>query len=193
MHSYRKAIQEIIRFKNAFDKIDKPGSRVSRKLVGDIGEYYVLQELEKRGFTVNGRGGQAGHDIYLPNEDIRIEVKTSLLKNEGLYPEGINFYGWRVKNRDQKKDNKFDFLVGISLDDSFTKPKFYIFTRKEAFKVGDVKLGRFNGIQKKITIFENIKAMKNAVKAKPKYVTEYEKYINKNQTKFLNKWGKIKN
>jgi len=190
MNTYQKAIKEIIKFKNTFDKINP---RVPCRLVGQLGEYYVLSELEKRGFLLQPKGGQAGHDIYLPNEDIRIEVKTSLLKNEGLYPKEVKFYGWRVKNRGQKRDNKFDFLVGIALDDSFTKPKFYIFTRKEAFKVGDVRLGRFNGIQKKITIFENIKAMKNAVKAKPKYVTEYEKYINKNQEKFLNKWGKIKN
>ncbi|MCX5709679.1 MAG: hypothetical protein NT088_02995 [Candidatus Omnitrophica bacterium] len=190
MSTYKRAIKEIIRFKSTFDALGN--SRVARKLVGDIGEYYVLRELEKRGFSPDPKGGQAGYDIYLPNNDIRIEVRTSLLKNEGLFPKEVQFYGWRVKNRGQKTDDKFDFLVGIALDNSFKKPKFYIFTHKEAFKVRDVNIGRFRNIQKKIAIFENAKAMKEAIKAKSKEVTPYEKYINRNQGQFLNKWGKIK-
>ena len=87
---------------------------------------------------------------------------------------------------------EFDFLVGVALEESFTKPKFYIFTHKEAFSVGDVDIGRFYNVQKKIHLFKNIKAMEKAIKAKPKYVTSYERYINKNRKKFLNKWDKMK-
>jgi hypothetical protein len=193
MNVYRKAIKEIIRFKNAFDKLDKPNSRVPRKLVGEIGEYYVLHELKKRGFTADPKGGQAGCDVCLANNGKRIEVRTSLLKNEGVYPKGIEFYGWRVKNRGQKRDDKFDFLIGVALDCSFKKPKFYIFTHKEAFSVDDTNIGRFQSIQKKIHLFKNIAAMKRAIKAKSEHVTSYERYINENRGKFLDKWCKINN
>lgn len=193
MQKYLKAIKEIIRFKNAFDKIDESSLKVTRKLIGVLGEYYVLHELDKSRISFRHKGGSAGCDIVLAN-NVRIEVRTSLLKNEGLYPKGINFFGWRVKNKKQKKQRKFDFMIGVALDDTFKIPKFYIFTYDEACKVGDVEnLGMFRNVQKKIHLFEDIKAMNNAIKSEPQFVTDYEIYINKHKDEFINKWSKMKN
>jgi len=189
MNTYIKAIKEIIKFKKTFDKIDP---KIPRKLVGEIGEFYVLQELYKRGFkNVKHKGGQSGYDIYLEDNSKRIEVRTSLLKNEGLYPKKIQFYGWRVKDRNQKKKVKFDVMIGVALDDTFRYPKFYIFTHKEAFSIEDVNIGRFRSVQKKIHLFENRKTYKEAIRAKPNLVTKYERYINKHPDRFRNKWSKI--
>ncbi len=106
--TYTKAIQEIIHFKKAFDKIDP---KIPRKLVGELGEFYTLQKLEKLGMQPEHKGGQGGYDIYLKDINKRIEVRTSLWKNEGVYPDKtIRFWGWRVENRNQKKDEKFDYL-----------------------------------------------------------------------------------
>jgi hypothetical protein len=190
--AYRKAIKEIVRFKKAFDKIEST-PKLSRKLVGDIGEFYVLCELEQRGYKeIQHKGGQAGYDIYIKDIDKKIEVRTSLSKNEGLYPDGIEFFGWRVENRNAKKKKKFDIMVGVALDGDFIKPKFYVFTHKEAFSVEDVNIGRFKNIKKKIHVFTRKNIYKKAVEQKPELVTKYERYINENQSKFLNKWKKIK-
>ena len=194
--NYQKAIKCIIDFKRNIEKFDP---QIPNKLVGEIGEFYVLYELEKRGFSVEHKGGQAGFDILIEKFDkkfdkkieVRIEVRTSLLKNEGLYPDKIQFYGWRVKNRNQKKEKKFDILIGVALNKAFTKPKFYIFTREEAFSVDNVVIGRFKNVQKKIHLFENQKAYKQAVKSKPALVTKFERYINEHQSEFLDKWNKI--
>lgn len=189
MNTYRSAIKEIIKFKRIFDKIDP---KIPRKLVGEIGEFYALRELCKRGFKkIRHKGGQSGYDIYLEDNGKRIEVRTSLLKSEGVFPKNIQFFGWRVKNRNQKKKAKFDVMIGLALDNTFKYPKFYIFTYKEAFSVGDVKIGRFNNVQKKIYLFKDKRAYKEAIRLKPNLVTKYERYINKHPDRFRNKWSKI--
>ena len=172
--------------------IEKFYPKIPNKLVGEIGELYVLRELEKRGYSLEHKGGQSGFDILIKNLEKKVEVRTSLLKNEGTYPKQVQFYGWRVKNRNQKKERKFDIMIGVALDKTFTEPKFYIFTYKEAFSVGDVNIGRFKNVQKKIHLFENQRAYKKAVKSKPALVTKFERYVNTHQSEFLDKWNKIR-
>ena len=190
MTSYTTAIKEIIKFKKIFDPINPA---LPRRLVGELGEYYVLRKLKKLRFKgAEHKGGYAGYDIYLHDIGKRIEVRTSLLKNEGTYPKDVKFFGWRVKNRSQKKDTiKFDFLVGVALKASFKKPKFFIFTHKEAFSVSDINIGRFKSVQKKIHLFKDKKALIKAITSKPGLVTRYEKYINRHQAKFLDRWDKV--
>lgn len=188
--NYTKAIKTIIDFKKVFDKINP---KTPKKLVGEIGEFYVLKELERLGFGPEHKGGQGGYDIYLKKLNKRIEVRTSLPKNEGVYPdEKIRFWGWRVENRNQKKIEKFDYLVGVALDDNFEKPKFYIFSYKEAFRVGDTIEGRFKNIKKKIHLFKNKRMYFKALKLKPRLITPFERQINNRPSLFLNKWNKIK-
>ena len=190
MKQYTEAIKTIVDFKKAFNDIDP---RVPRKLVGEIGEFYTLQKLEKLGFRPEHKGGHGGYDIHLKEIDKKIEVRTSLLKNEGIYPDKtILFWGWRVENRNQKKGKKFDYLIGVTLDDNFSKPKFYIFTHKQAFSVGNVMIGQFKNVKKKIHLFENKRSYKKALKLKPKLVTKFERKINIYPSLFLNKWGEIK-
>jgi len=171
--------------------MQRAGSRTALKLKGDIGELYVLRELRERGYECEERGGQAGCDIYLPCSDTRIEVRTSLLKNEGVYPPGIEFFGWRVQNRDQGSVKKFDILVCVALSRDFSIAKYYIFTHKEAFSVGNVHIGRFNNVKKKIHLFKNMSAFKRAIKSRPELVTAFERRINRNPKSFQNKWMKI--
>lgn len=186
------AIKTIIKFKKDFNRID-PKSSIPRKLVGELGEFYAMERLKDNGFLPAHKGGQGGYDIYLPDIDKRIEVRTSLLKNEGIFKDPkMQFYGWRVQNRNQKKEQKFDYLIGVALDDKFLKPKFYIFTYKEAFSVGDVLIGRFNNVKKKISLFKNKVTFKKALEQNPKYVTKFERHINQNPKRFLEKWKKIK-
>ncbi|MBI2591320.1 MAG: hypothetical protein HYW34_01435 [Candidatus Brennerbacteria bacterium] len=188
--NYTKAIKAIINFKKYFDKIDP---KIPKKLVGEIGEFYALKELEKLGLEPEHKGGQGGYDIFLKKLNKKIEVRTSLWKNEGVYPDKtIRFWGWRVENQNQKRSEKFDYLIGVGLDENFSKPKFYIFTYKEAFRVGDITIGRFKNIKKKIHLFETKIAFKKAMRSKPKLVSTFEKKINMKPSQFLDKWNKIK-
>jgi len=184
-----KAIKGIKAFNKYFRDINP---RIPNKIVGEMGEYYVLRELHRKGCRdIAHKGGHSGFDILLTNKGIKIEVKTSLLKNEGLFPEGINFYGWRVKTRGQKKDEKFDILICVALDRYFQDSKFYIFTYDEAYSAADVNLGRFKSVQKKINLFENKDALKKAERAKPEYVTDLDRLVTKTPARFLNQWRKL--
>lgn len=188
---YKKAIKAIINFKKVFDDINP---KIPKKLMGELGEFYTLEKLERLGFYPEHKGGLGGYDIYLKEIDKKIEVRTSLLKDEGgVYPDKtIRYWGWRVENRNQKKIKKFDYLIGVTLNDDFSKPKFYIFTYEEAFKVGDVEIGRFKSVKKKIHLFENKRAYEKALKLKPALITSFERQINCRSSKFLDKWNKIK-
>ncbi len=187
--NYREAIEEILRFKKPFDRI---APRIPKQLVGGLGEFYVLRKLEKLGLQPEHKGGHSGYDIYLA-DDKRIEVRTSLWKNEGVYPDkSIRFWGWKVESRNQKKQEKFDYLIGVGLTDDFSKPQFYIFTYKQAFSVGNTLIRRFSNIKKKIHLFENKRAYRKAIKLRPALVTPYERRINLKKSKFLNRWEKIK-
>ena len=189
-NKYNKLIKEIINFKKAVDEIGS--TRLPHKLIGELGEFYVINKLQSLGYkNIEHKGGHSRYDILLKDQDVKIEVRTSLLKNEGLYPKDIDFFGWRVKTKNQKKDHKFDILIGIALPGSFKVPKFYLFTHKETEKLDIVTGGRFSNIATKIHLFKNQEILKKAIKAKPKHVTRFERYINRNPEKFLNQWSKI--
>jgi len=161
---YSELIKEIIRFKAAVDKIAT--TRLPHKLLGELGEFYVIKKLQSLGFkNIVHKGGHSQYDILLKEQGIKIEVRTSLLKNEGVYPKGIDFFGWRVKTKNQKDTKRFDILIGVALPDSFKRPKFYVFTNKETEKIDTVKGGRFSSITKKIHLFKNLEILKKAISA----------------------------
>jgi hypothetical protein len=190
VYTYKRGIKTIIKFKEDFDNIGYP--KIPRKLIGELGELYVLSRLrELRAKKLIHKGGQGRYDIYLEDNGRKIEVRTSLLKNEGLYPEPIRFFGWRVKNRNQKKEDKFDIMIGVGLNEAFEKPQFYIFTYDEAFSVEDVEIGRFGNVQKKIHLFQNGKMFKESIKSRPRFVTRGERYINRHPLKFKDRWDKV--
>jgi hypothetical protein len=185
MSIYKEAIKEILRFNDAFYDID---THVPSKLLGVLGEYYVLDRLDALGYnSIVYKGGQSGYDILVNGR--RVEVRTSLLKNDGGYPD-IYFYGWKVQTKKQKK-GKFDILVCVALDKTFKKPKFYIFTSKEAFSVDNTENKRYPSLKKHIHLCENKKAYKAAFAAHPDFVTGFEMYINEFPQEFENQWEKI--
>lgn len=189
---YSRLIREIIEFKAGVDKIDS--TNLPRKLIGELGELYVCERLCGMGFkNIVPKGGHAPYDILLKDEDVRIEVRTSLLKNEGLYPDGIDFFGWRVKTKNQKEDQRFDVLVGIALPESFKEPEFYVFSYGETEKLADMPHSwRYPNIRTKIHLFRDTRAFKRAVRAKPQLVTRFERYINKHPEGFKDRWDKLK-
>ena len=53
----------------------------------------VKSKLAENGIRFLSKGGQAGFNIELKDSGKRIEVRSSLLKNEGIYPRDIMLYG----------------------------------------------------------------------------------------------------
>ncbi len=186
---WKWAIKTIIKFRKTFLKIDKK-ERTPDRLCGLLGEYYVLRKLSKLGLKPKHKGGQGGYDISLNGDKVKIEVRTSLLKNEGIYPKGINFWGWAVKRKSQK-EIKFDFLIAVALDKNW-KAKFYIFNRKEAVK-SNIKIPRYEKtIEKAVQLFENKTSYMGALKKMPSIrKNRCIVNINSNPRKFLDRWDKI--
>jgi len=159
-------------------------------LVGLCGELLVKSKLAENGIRFLSKSGQAGFDIELKDSDKRIEVRSSLLKNEDIYPKDIMFYQWRIKDRDSEV--KYDYLVCVAFDEGLTNPRSYVFTRDEALQAGDVSIPRFKKVQKKLHLFRSIEEMERAIKERPKYVTEWERYVNLNSGKYENRWEILK-
>jgi len=195
MKTYQKAIDYILKFKSIFDEINP---KIPKKLVDALGEYYVLRELERYQFGgTEHKSGQQACDIFVGEFQKRIEVKTSLLKNEDLYDKKIEFWGWTIKKKrglvkqDTQKERKFDLLVGVALDEAWKVPKFYIFTFEEASTKNEtVNLPWLGSVEKKIHVFQNSNDLQIA-KNYP-YLTEQEIRINENQSEFINRWDKIR-
>lgn len=191
---YQKAIDHILSFKHDFETLNiQPEKKVKvpKKLVSELGELYVIRELLEHFDNVVPHGGQAKYDINVGKT--RIEVKTSLLKNDGLYDKQIQFWGWTVMRADQKDNKKFDFLIGVSLKEDWSVQGFYVFSHDDAVTNNpDVKIKRYPSIRRKIHIFQNDQDFLKAKQVCPEEVTDLEKRIIRNNNDFLNRWDKIR-
>jgi hypothetical protein len=194
MNKYRQAIAEIARSQDTLRAVDCDiAKRLLAKVVGDVGELHVLAELAERGLgSSSRRGPMAPFDICLDTDGLRIEVKTSLLKNEALYSEDIRFYGWTVTSRTQKGGCKFDILVGVALHEPPRTAEFYIFTQQELLRLKEVRIPRFTSVKKKIHLFESEEAYKCARSQKRDFVCDYEGHINLHRNEFLSRWDKLR-
>ena len=110
------------------------GARIEdAKLWSRYAEYLVAFLLTKQGEVVQvlnertGKGARSA-DIYLPEKDIRIEVKT------GKYSYGS--YGASFGKGSQIKDEKFDYCVFVTYDKDGIG-EYLIFSREELTEVAE--------------------------------------------------------
>jgi hypothetical protein len=184
---YVEAYRTIRRLVELLSELDE---RVPTLLVGLCGELLVKSKLAEYGIPFLPKGGQAGFDIVLEASGKRIEVRSSLLKNEGIYPKGIMFYGWKIKDRG--REVKYDYLLCVAFDEGLTNPRFYIFTRDEALQAGDVNIPRFKRVQKKLHLFRSLEEMEKAIRERQNYVTEWEQHVNHNRSRYEHRWEILK-
>lgn len=159
-------------------------------LVGLAGEYLIMQKLTEKGLKVHPKGGQGGYDLELSG-GTKIEVRTSLLKDEGVFTKEkkIRNYGWRLKDRN--KDINFDFILCVELDQgNISASKCYVLTAKEVERAPPITVPRFKKVEKRLWIYRDLQTMKKAKRDKPEYVPPWEENINqnKNQYEFENRW-----
>ena len=189
-HSSAKYLQAYQVIRRLVELLTELNEKVPTLLVGFCGELLVKSKLAENGIRFLSKGGQAGFDIELKDSGKRIEVRSSLLKNEGIYPKDIMFYGWRIKNSNSKV--KYDYLVCVAFDERLTNPRFYVFTRDEALQAGDVSIPRFRNVQKKLHLFRSLEEMEKAVEERPSYVTEWERHVNRSRDKYEDRWEILK-
>jgi hypothetical protein len=178
--NYLRASREVMKLAR---KVKEVKSKVPTSLVGLAGEFLVMHKLSQKGLEFGSRGAQAGYDIRLKN-GMKLEVRTSQLKNEGLFTKPIELWGWRLK--DVGRELSFDFLICVALDDHRVEDsKCYLFTREEVDGAPKVEVPRFNRLEKKLWIFPSLQTMKYAQRDRPKYVPQWEKKINRNKNRYL--------
>ena len=100
----------------------------------------------------------------------------------------MKFFGWPVKRRD--KDIHYDVIICIAMNFNF-KPEFYVFDRKTIDKIQVTKKNRFEGVEKRIFLFDNVNDLN---KIKSKYegcVDKFNKKLQTNKSQYKNNWKEI--
>lgn len=123
--------------KTAFQLIDQYGIFDSRML-SKYAEFYVAWKMEELGYEVQIGSERTGKnsknaDIYLPNERIRVEVKSSIFK----FPQG----GWNASfgKGTQITKHKFDICVFIpfSIEEWWEVENTFVFTHEELREISN--------------------------------------------------------
>ncbi len=118
-------------------------TKLSNRTIGNIGEYYVAAELERRNFTTSVVGNNCNdYDIIAvynvkPYKTVLIQVKTSSVSSKK----------WLTNSNYTQSDNLF--YVFVSIKDK--EPKYYILSSKEAVRLKEEHLDEFcknNGYNK---------------------------------------------
>jgi DNA polymerase/3'-5' exonuclease PolX len=126
---------------------------------------------------------------------VKIEVRTSLLKDEGIFSKEkkILNYGWRLK--DKNKDIKFDYMVCVALDieRDIENSKCFVLTQQEVAEAPSIEISRFSKVEKRLWIFQDLDVMNEAKKDSPQYIHQWEENINRNKDQYLleTRWKKL--
>jgi hypothetical protein len=169
--------------------------------LGEWGEKMVLLKLQELGFEVVPKGGFGPHDIEARRPPtgswLRIEVKTSRWKNEGLRDrdgQRISYWGWLVKSREQTELH-FDYLVGVAqVEGQDRTARFFVFTREEANSQPslDPRPGiKPANVEKKIDLFGSMADFDRARAADPGLFSQLEEHLNQEPSRFEKQWSKI--
>jgi len=182
-------------------------------ILGKYGELIVAKEILSRRPDLEGQltfcSGQSSYDLQLGN--IPLEVKTSSLKNEGVFTKvpGFEkgrpfFWGWRFKeNTTGKEDFRFAILVALKGKEKvnpfdWTVQQFYVVPDQEFSILGEKHIDRYPNIQRGIILFEQrdkveeIKEHADDVKkGKLSPITKWEVDFNKNPARFQNNWKEL--
>jgi len=170
--------------------------------LGDWGEKLVLLRLRDHGFEVEPRGGFGAYDIDArrPPDDriIRVEVKTSKWKNEGLRDRDggpLYYWGWLVKDRD-RHELRFDFLVGVAeVARDIRGARFFIFSHAEAAAQPSLKPRpgvKPKNVEKKIDLFGSKVNFDRARASDLHLFSPLEEQLNTDPSQFEDQWSKIR-
>lgn len=165
---------------------------VDSKLRSKYAEYLVAHELVKRGYNVqiSNERENTNADIYIADKRKRVEVKS------GKYDEK----GWidaSFRNGSQISDNKFDYCVFITFDESDESKvnEIFIFTKEELREVAKRKRcgARFPKTNPCLLLrCQSFKEYEEHMNEKGYEKLKIECDLNKNPQKYDQAWDKIK-
>jgi hypothetical protein len=158
------------------------------KIMSRYIEYKVALELAKRQHVVqiSNERRQKGADIYLSEENIRVEVKS------GKYD------GWSCasfRNGEQIVKGKFDYCVFVPYLDN-VPDEFLVFSRKELAEVSGRKMKKFahhpttNPCM--LVRCDSYDDLKSLLDDSGERILNVEEELHKHPERFKDKWNKIK-
>lgn len=177
----------VIHLEKTIEELSSAGiddERIMSKLV----EYRVALELTRRGHTVQllNKRDDKGADIYLPEENIKVEVKSGKF----VYGSSCASFG---KGR-QIKEARFDYCVFVPYDENKVK-EFLIFSKDELVEVANyprVKFARFPKTNPCMLVrcdsFDDLKSRLEPFGEKP---LKIEEKLHKYPEKFMERLDKI--
>jgi hypothetical protein len=158
------------------------------RIMSRYAEYQVALELAKRECVVqvlNERDDKAA-DIYLPEDRIRVEVKS------GKFVDGSSCASFGMGR--QIKEPRFDYCVFIPYDENKIK-EFLVFSREELLEVADkprVKFARFPKTNPCMLVrCDSYDDLKSRLQPFGEEVLKIEEELHKHPEKFRDKWSKI--
>ena len=112
---------------------------------GYLGELIIFQKLQEEGMKVEQRGNQSGYDIEMPEKNIKIDVKFSILNNQ--FKHLPNFWGWALKQNNQKKVSCTHFILVAVDNDSLLPKNFYIINAKHLSRFPESGISQFKNVK----------------------------------------------
>lgn len=153
------------------------------------------------------RSGQSGYDLLLGlnGKKSRIEVKTSTLKNEGLWkdkdlPETpecrllrkVYAWGWRFGRKGKYGAEKFDLAVLVALEGregcdpfNWNLEHFFTIPESEFRRLEEKKTPHFTSVRRSIYLFENPRHVTILRRKYPDFVKSFDEYFNKSSGLYL--------
>ena len=151
-------------------------------------EYRVAFELAKREHVVQllNRRDDKKADIYLPEENIRVEVKSGKF----VYGSSCASFG---KGR-QIRERKFDYCVFVTYDENKIK-EFLVFRREEIKEVANRRLTRFARFPKTnpcmLIRCDSYDDLVNRLEPNGEKMLKIEEKLHKHPIEFRDRWDKI--
>ena len=177
-------------FKVALHELQRQSLHDS-KLTERFAEYWVACELCSQGYTVQllDERESTSADIYLPEEEIRLEVKSAILREDGFA-----YASFAVGKQIKKK--KFDYCVFLTFAETgdVQAKDIFIFNRKELREIAipRKRLAAHPDSNPCLLIYgRSIKAYRRQVKKWRIRAFEIEKRLHQKPRQFRNAWKKI--
>ena len=159
------------------------------RIISRYVEYRVALELAKRGYVVqvlNERDNK-GADIYLPEEWIKVEVKSGKF----VYGSSCASFG----TGRQIKEGRFDYCVFVPYDENRIK-EFLVFNREELAEVADKPRAKFPRFRKTnpclLVRCDSYGDLKSRLEPFGEAALKIEEELHKHPEKFKDRWDKIR-
>jgi hypothetical protein len=163
--------------------------------MGYYGEVLMGDELRKRGIPYEKKGGLAGYDLLVEGR-IKLEVRTSELKNERCFPKNIRAWGWKLQKRNMNGEDrspvplKYDLVTLVRLKGGWDKYDIFMFSREQVEKMEEIHYGGYQTVAKGIYLFQN--PLEEAIKSdKHHMISRQCRAFNRHPERFLIDWQRL--